>query len=50
MSTKARHAPLAAEIGSGTAALALRCDVSRRADVDAALLATLAAFPPESTC
>ncbi len=35
---------LAAEIGSGTAALALRCDVSRHADVDAALQATLATF------
>ncbi len=35
---------LAGEIGAGSAALALRCDVSRRADVDAALLATLAAF------
>jgi NAD(P)-dependent dehydrogenase (short-subunit alcohol dehydrogenase family) len=35
---------LAREIGTESTALAMRCDVSRRADVDAALRATLAAF------
>ena len=35
---------LAREIGAEATALAVRCDVSRRAEVDAALHATLAAF------